>query len=119
MSEFNPYEPQKTYSIPEEKRIYCWGCGSPLHESAKSCPNCGAVVKEFNLKQHERLIMAVLAFIFGGFGLHRFYMGQIGKGILYLILLPIFGISVFLGIIDSIRYLLMSDTEFENYKNKR
>jgi TM2 domain-containing membrane protein YozV len=35
--------------------------------------------------QRSRIIAAVLAIIFGGLGIHKFYLGQAGWGILYLI----------------------------------
>ena len=45
---------------------------------------------------------AVLCFFFGGLGIHRFYVGKIGTGILWLLTLGCFGIG---SIVDFIMIL--------------
>ena len=56
--------------------------------------------------------------LFGGFiGLHRFYLRQPGLGILYIILLTVFGISFLLGLIDALAFFLMSDEYFDEKYN--
>ena len=57
-------------------------------------------------------IAAVLfAFFLGSFGFHKFYLGRIGAGVLYLIFCWTFIPSV-LGIIDAILLLIMNDEDF-------
>ncbi len=61
----------------------------------------------------NRKIAIVLAIFLGWLGAHRFYLGQIGWGLLYLIVLWIFPpLAVLGGLVDAIRYLFMKDTEF-------
>lgn len=61
----------------------------------------------------NRKIAIVLAIFLGWLGAHRFYIGQIGWGIGYLILFYLFApLAVIAGFIDAIRYLFMSDDEF-------
>lgn len=61
----------------------------------------------------NRKIAIVLAIFLGWLGAHRFYIGQIGWGIGYLILFYLFPpLAVIAGFIDAIRYLFMSDQEF-------
>lgn len=54
---------------------------------------------------------AILAFFLGGLGIHRFYLGQTGMGILFLLFCWT-GIPAIIALIDFIRYLCMSDQEF-------
>ena len=63
----------------------------------------------------NKYVAAILAFLLGTFGIHRFYLGRTGSGIAMLVLTcTIVGlaISVPWAFIDMIRYLLMSDREF-------
>ena len=69
-------------------------------------------------------IVAALLGIFGGaFGLHKFYLGDSGAGIFYVFLTMmtwgVFPISLFLGFIDGMRYLMMPPEEFDRKFNKR
>ena len=63
----------------------------------------------------DKNLAAVLAFFGGAVGLHRFYLGQIGLGILYFFIPPI---SVFLGVIDAISFLSMDQSAFDAKYNK-
>lgn len=38
------------------------------------------------MKQKNRITAALLALVFGGIGVHRFYLGKIVSGIFYLLL---------------------------------
>lgn len=61
----------------------------------------------------NRKIAIVLAVFLGWLGAHRFYLGQMGWGIAYLILFYLFApLAVLAGFVDAIRYLFMSDDEF-------
>lgn len=57
---------------------------------------------------------ALLAFFLGGLGIHRFYLGQNGMGILYLVFCWTF-IPAFIALIDFFAFLFMSEHRF-NYK---
>lgn len=66
----------------------------------------------------NRKIAIVLAVFLGWLGAHRFYIGQIGWGIAYLILFYLFApLAVIAGFIDAIRYLFMSDDEFPSIQS--
>lgn len=63
----------------------------------------------------NRIVAALLAFFLGLLGIHRFYLGRTGSGIAMLVLtITVFGmiVSAPWALIDTIRYLLMSDREF-------
>ena len=54
-------------------------------------------VVEFGAKepgQKNKWVALLLCFFFGAFGVHRFYEGKIGTGILYLLTLGVFGFGV-------------------------
>lgn len=77
--------------------IYCRGCGSQIHETAVACPQCGAKQTSNTITNPEsssksNLAALLLCFFFGVFGIHRFYVGKIGTGILSLLTLGLFGI---------------------------
>ncbi|MDB5679091.1 TM2 domain-containing protein [Sphingomonas bacterium] len=63
----------------------------------------------------NKIVAALLAFFLGVFGVHRFYLGRIGSGVVMLLLTCTIVGMVVTGIwafIDFIRYLVMSDDEF-------
>ncbi|HHH50141.1 MAG TPA: NINE protein [Saprospiraceae bacterium] len=63
----------------------------------------------------DKNVAAILAFFLGGFGIHRFYLGQIGLGIFYILF---FWISWFIGFIDFIVLLAMDQKEFDFKYNR-
>lgn len=66
-----------------------------------------------NNPTNHRKFAIVLAIFLGWLGAHRFYLGQIGWGIVFLVILYVFPpLAVILGIIDALRYLFMSDDDF-------
>ncbi len=71
----------------------------------------------------NKYVAAVMAFVIGTLGIHRFYLGRTGSGIVMLVLtLTVVGlvISAPWALIDMIRYLMMSDEEFAaRYPRKR
>jgi TM2 domain-containing membrane protein YozV len=70
----------------------------------------------------NRFIAALLAFLIGPLGIHRFYTGRTGSGIAMIVLsCTVVGLLVTVpwAFIDMIRYLIMSDREFtERYARK-
>lgn len=70
----------------------------------------------------NRYIAALLAFLTGPLGIHRFYLGRIGSGIAMLVLsCTVIGLflTVPWALIDMIRYLVMSDREFADRYARR
>lgn len=59
----------------------------------------------------NRTTAAILGIILGGFGVHHFYLGNSGKGILYLLFCWTY-IPAIVGFVEGIIYLTQSDEEF-------
>jgi hypothetical protein len=84
--------------------VHCRGCGKEIHESAVSCPHCGATqgkapTNAGNVSEKEWLTTLLLAIFLGGFGIHRFYVGKTGTGIAQLLTLGGCGIWVLIDLI--------------------
>ncbi|MDF0726298.1 NINE protein [Cytobacillus sp. S13-E01] len=61
----------------------------------------------------NRVAAGVLGILLGGLGIHKFYLGKIWMGILYL-LFSWTGIPSIIGLIEGILYLVKSDEEFQD-----
>lgn len=59
----------------------------------------------------SKVAAGVLGIVLGGFGAHKFYLGEVGMGILYLVFFWT-AIPAIIGLIEGIIYLTMSDAEF-------
>ena len=59
----------------------------------------------------SRLAAAVFALLLGGIGIHKFYLGKSGQGMLYLLFFWTF-IPACIAFIEGIIYLTKSDAEF-------
>ena len=100
-----------------ENEKFCSDCAANINVKAEICPKCGvrqmAVSNGFVSAQNgkSKVIAAVLAFFLGGLGIHKFYLGQIGMGIIYLLFCWTF-IPTIIAFIEFVILLLMSDAEF-------
>ena len=59
----------------------------------------------------SKVAAGLLAIFLGGLGIHKFYLGKVGWGIVYIIFSWTW-IPAIVGIIEGIVYLSMSDKEF-------
>jgi hypothetical protein len=53
----------------------------------------------YGFSRHSRLLALLLCFFFGVAGFHRFYVGKIGTGVLYLLTGGLFGIGWIIDLI--------------------
>lgn len=94
---------------------FCYACGAAIDPRAEICPKCGVRQKAASGGK-SRIAAALLAFFLGGLGVHRFYLGNIGLGFLYLIFCWTFIPSI-IAFIEFIVFLVMSDDEFNRKYN--
>ncbi|WP_019909688.1 TM2 domain-containing protein [Paenibacillus sp. HW567] len=103
---------------------FCKHCGERIHLKAVICNKCGLQVEELNGgssqpqivinnsnmntninnnggygNKKDKWISVLLCFFLGVFGVHRFYEGKIGTGILYLFTFGLMGIGTFVDFI--------------------
>jgi TM2 domain-containing membrane protein YozV/RNA polymerase subunit RPABC4/transcription elongation factor Spt4 len=100
-------------SIPNH--VFCRGCGQAIHQSAPVCPHCGAPQRAVAAMPRDaeksRGAAVLLALFLGGLGAHKFYLGEIALGILYLLFCWTF-IPAFVALIEALVYLCMSNDDF-------
>ena len=89
---------------------YCSGCGQTIHQSALACPKCGAPQAGV-VDRKSRIAAALLALFLGGIGVHKFYLGRAGQGILYLIFCWTL-VPALIAFVEFIVYLCMTDEVF-------
>jgi TM2 domain-containing membrane protein YozV len=90
--------------------VICAVCGKEVSDTARRCPNCGFSSSTFSGSKSKGLAI-VLALFLGGLGIHKFYLGKIGLGFLYLIFCWTF-IPAILGVIDAIILATRNEREF-------
>jgi TM2 domain-containing membrane protein YozV len=94
---------------------YCSSCGKIIKKEAEICPKCGVRQKSHHAStggEKSKIVAGLLGIFLGGFGLHKFYLGNIGMGILYLCFCWTF-IPAIVGFIEGIIYLTMTDAAFK------
>ena len=65
-------------------KVYCFSCGEVIKAEAEICPKCGVRQKTNPLIQMKNPgIAAIASFFFAGLG--QIYNGEIGKGLLLII----------------------------------
>lgn len=93
---------------------YCRNCGAEVNENAVVCVKCGASVTNSHTRgghssiNKEWIITLLLCYFLGVLGIHRFYVGKTGTGIVQLLTLGGCGIWV---LIDFILILVGSFTD--------
>lgn len=101
--------------------VACTECGTEISDKAAACPKCGAPLHAATPSTPSPLVVSVhksrgiamvLALFLGGLGLHKFYLGQVGMGVLYLLFCWTF-IPTIIGFLEAIGYLLMGEAKFQ------
>lgn len=89
---------------------YCQACGTVVDAAAVMCPACGVLQADmagavgladgYAGRSEKRILVAFLLCFFAGvFGVHRFYAGKVGTGVLQLLTLGGLGVWAFVDLI--------------------
>lgn len=101
---------------------FCEFCGNKVAIDAVICPKCGKQLEELKTekqksnpqviinnnntvdgnigkKECDKWIAFLLCFFLGWLGVHKFYEGKAGLGVLYIFTFGLFGIGTFVDII--------------------
>jgi len=72
--------------------------------------------KGINKSGRNKVTAGLFGILLGGIGIHKFYLGHAGLGIIYILFCWTF-IPTIVGFIEGILYLVMSDKEFDSKYN--
>ena len=99
--------PTRESTPPTEEAVYCPQCGAGMDGADAFCGSCGWRVGQqaastappagrviTNPSDLNRLTALLLCFFIGFLGAHRFYVGKIGTGLLYLFTLGFLSVGV-------------------------
>ena len=117
----------RSCGVLQDGAMFCKHCGEAIDKDCIICPKCGKQVGEVKTEQpnivinnsnnntntahayasagigygrmKNKWVAFVLCFCFGVLGVHKFYEGKIGMGILYIITFGLFGIGWFVDLI--------------------
>lgn len=90
--------------------VLCGPCGQQVHKSARACPGCGAVQSRSG-RHKSKVVAALLALLIGGFGVHRFYLGQ-WRGLVYLLFFWTL-IPGLVALVEAIVFLCSNDQKWD------
>ena len=89
---------------------------TPTSESPTPAPQDQPTPSPQGTKSEKKLIAGILgisSIVWGGFGVHKFYLGYTKEGIIQLVLTLACGIGALIGLIEGIIYLTKTDEEFD------
>lgn len=106
---------------------YCHHCGGVIASLAEICPKCGVRQPDIgdsgprhsSDRDIHRVTAALFAIFLGPLGAHKFYLGQTGMGVFYLVvnvllcwtlIVPV--VFYIVTIIEGVTYLSHSDKDF-------
>lgn len=103
-----PYaQPMPQYAQPQQQIIIQQ---APAQAAVPQSAYISGINPSWPIK--NKLVAALLAIFLGGLGIHKFYLGKIGMGVLYLLFCWTW-VPCVLGVIEGIIYLCSNDENFQ------
>jgi TM2 domain-containing membrane protein YozV/Tfp pilus assembly major pilin PilA len=102
-----PYAPPEATQLGVDEK-FCSTCNAVIHRKAEICPKCGVRQR----RPANKAVLLLLTFFLGGFGIHRFYLGNYVLGIFYL-LFSLTGIPALIALIEFIVFVFTSSEKIE------
>ncbi|WP_348613188.1 TM2 domain-containing protein [Halobaculum rarum] len=100
-------------ATPGADEQFCSSCGEVIKKEAEICTECGVRQSSApSSSSKDKTSAALLAIFLGGLGAHHFYLGNTGRGIIYLVFSWTF-IPLLVALIEGIIYLTKSEEEFQ------
>ncbi len=72
--------------------MFCKNCGAEVKDNQAVCLSCGCAVNaqapgmaDPTKSEKDWLVTLLICFFLGGIGIHRFYVGKTGTGIIWLL----------------------------------
>lgn len=106
---------------PRGARKFCDRCGNPTEAAQILCVKCGASLAPASGGKNK-VAAGILAILLGALGIHKFYLGCTGAGVIMLLSSTVgafvtCGISPMIvsviGIVEGVIYLTKDDAEFD------
>jgi len=103
----------------------CPKCGAEVPNGSAFCQECGAAIEQTQTQSNvvnnpyqgnaskDRTTAAIFAILLGEFGIHWFYVGKTGRGIIALLFFWTF-IPGIIGLIKGIQWLVNDDAYFQH-----
>ena len=104
--------------------MFCHNCNSQNDDGSNFCKICGInlliqtdMAQDRNISSKNWLLTLVLCVIFGAVGIHRFYVGKTGTGLLMILTCGGFGIWVLIDLILIVTNAFTDSNGFKLNKN--
>ena len=106
---------------PKVEKKFCYNCGETTNPNQAMCVKCGvslsSTTSNGESKGKQKVVAGILALLVGGIGVHKFYHGSWGWGIVYILLFWTY-IPMIASVVEGIVYLTMNQTLYdEKYNN--
>lgn len=87
--------------------MFCKNCGAEVKDNQAVCLSCGCAINaqaqnainDPNASDKDWLVTLLICIFVGGLGIHRFYVGKTGTGIIWLLTFGCFGFGSLIDLI--------------------